>query len=406
MSRKQFLFFPKIVAIVSVVLFYACTTEREVVLSVEGIRLSRAFVTLSPGDTLNLTATYPSTRNSGQFYIWASSNPDVATVANNGIVTAISLGTAIITAITDDGNYSANCTVTVSESIPMTVIMELSDVKNIVFSADGFGPLVVDWGDGTATETLLTYGTLTYLSHRYFEKSSYSVTVSGENITVLNCNDIPIRRLKISDNNTLTQLNCSGNRLTSLDVSGCSALTTLWCGDNHLTTLQVNGCSNLTTLWCANNQLRNLNVSGCKNLESLHCSNNILMDLNIEGCSSLVGIYCSNNYLRTLQVSDFPHLEGLYCSNNQLTSLVVKGAVSLKGLNCNNNRLTTLDLGRTAVRSLNCESNSLQAFALNALFATLPRSNGSIYFGDNPGTYLCSTTILREKGWDLYTERE
>ena len=48
-----------------------------------------------------------------QVVTWASSNPWVATVSNNGLVTAVSEGTAIITVTTEDGKKVAKCTVTV-----------------------------------------------------------------------------------------------------------------------------------------------------------------------------------------------------------------------------------------------------------------------------------------------------
>ena len=46
---------------------------------------------------------------------WTSSNSSIATV-NNGVITAVSSGTAIITATTVDGSKTANCTVTVSNN--------------------------------------------------------------------------------------------------------------------------------------------------------------------------------------------------------------------------------------------------------------------------------------------------
>lgn len=45
---------------------------------------------------------------------WTSDNPSVATVDQDGYVTAINVGTATITAITTDGsNISASCVITV-----------------------------------------------------------------------------------------------------------------------------------------------------------------------------------------------------------------------------------------------------------------------------------------------------
>lgn len=46
---------------------------------------------------------------------WTSSNDSVATVDDNGTVKAISLGRAIVTAVTEDGNFKEQCVVTVKE---------------------------------------------------------------------------------------------------------------------------------------------------------------------------------------------------------------------------------------------------------------------------------------------------
>ena len=53
---------------------------------------------------------------------WTSSNPDVATV-DNGVVTPIGLGSTLITATTDDGEFSQQCNVVISdgdEDLPPT----------------------------------------------------------------------------------------------------------------------------------------------------------------------------------------------------------------------------------------------------------------------------------------------
>ena len=59
-------------------------------------------------DTLKATVNPSSAASS---ITWSSSNTSIATVSNNGIVTAKSAGTAVITATI--GNSSAQCTVTV-----------------------------------------------------------------------------------------------------------------------------------------------------------------------------------------------------------------------------------------------------------------------------------------------------
>lgn len=49
---------------------------------------------------------------------FSSSDESIATVDENGIVTGITQGQAIITVTTEEGGYQANCTVTVTEDVP------------------------------------------------------------------------------------------------------------------------------------------------------------------------------------------------------------------------------------------------------------------------------------------------
>ena len=91
---------------------------------VSGITLSSSTINLTPEQTSQLTANILPVNASNKTLSWASSNPSVATVTN-GIVTAITLGSATITASSADGsNLSATATVTVSSTptIPVSGI--------------------------------------------------------------------------------------------------------------------------------------------------------------------------------------------------------------------------------------------------------------------------------------------
>ena len=58
---------------------------------------------------------------------WKSSNTDVVTIDNNGVITAKGYGDAVITVTTVDGNYSDNCDVNVSEFITYTITYKDGD---------------------------------------------------------------------------------------------------------------------------------------------------------------------------------------------------------------------------------------------------------------------------------------
>ena len=91
--------------------------------------------TLTEGESLTLTATVAPEDATDKTVTWSSSDKGVATVDNNGKVTAVAAGTAIITA--KAGDKEATCVVTVE--YPAGI--EKSGIRNhkseIVFDLQG-----------------------------------------------------------------------------------------------------------------------------------------------------------------------------------------------------------------------------------------------------------------------------
>ena len=81
---------------------------------VTSITLNKSSTSLYTGDSETLVATVSPSNASNKTVSWSSSKTSVATVDQNGKVTAVKAGTATITVRTTDGsNLSASCTVTV-----------------------------------------------------------------------------------------------------------------------------------------------------------------------------------------------------------------------------------------------------------------------------------------------------
>jgi uncharacterized protein YjdB/uncharacterized protein YuzE len=80
---------------------------------VTGIRLDKETLDLKVKNSTTLKATVTPTDASNKKVVWTSSNSKIATVDSNGIVTAISNGTAVITASTLDNDVKASATVNV-----------------------------------------------------------------------------------------------------------------------------------------------------------------------------------------------------------------------------------------------------------------------------------------------------
>ncbi len=91
------------------------------------IELDRLAVVMTTEDSLQLRTTLQPIEAIYNDVAWSSSNPAVATVDDSGLVTAHSVGTATITAMTTDGsNLSASCVVTV-KSLSATECLSMPD---------------------------------------------------------------------------------------------------------------------------------------------------------------------------------------------------------------------------------------------------------------------------------------
>ena len=106
--------------------------EMDAVLVAE-LRLNLTEVTLAPTNTVQLTAQILPTNATDKTVIWSSSNPEIATVNSDGLVSAISDGTATIIVKSSDGNSEATCIVTVDS--------EYNGVESIV--SDSWSPIEV-----------------------------------------------------------------------------------------------------------------------------------------------------------------------------------------------------------------------------------------------------------------------
>ena len=83
---------------------------------VTGVTLDKTTLELFTGGTGTLTATVEPDDATNKNVTWQSDSADVATV-QNGTVTAVGAGEATITVTTADGNYTATCTVKVTDPV-------------------------------------------------------------------------------------------------------------------------------------------------------------------------------------------------------------------------------------------------------------------------------------------------
>ena len=92
---------------------FTLTIDQQGTIHVTSVSLDKANLELTEGETAQLTATVLPDNATDKSVTWESNAPGVATVDTSGKVTAVSVGTATITATVD--GKSATCTVTVEK---------------------------------------------------------------------------------------------------------------------------------------------------------------------------------------------------------------------------------------------------------------------------------------------------
>jgi|GEM_PF-3405831 len=109
------------------------TTPVETV-SVTGVNVSPTSGAVDKGATTSLTASTVPANATNQFMTWTSSQPEIATVDANGLVTGVNLGTTTITIKTTDGNFEATAQITVNPAALIDVTgISVSPTSRTIF---------------------------------------------------------------------------------------------------------------------------------------------------------------------------------------------------------------------------------------------------------------------------------
>ncbi len=89
----------------------SCTVYVKV--PVESMKMSKKSIELGVGETFTLETKVSPKKATIQTVKWYSENEDIATVDENGVVTAVAKGIVIVYALSDDGYFRSTCEVTV-----------------------------------------------------------------------------------------------------------------------------------------------------------------------------------------------------------------------------------------------------------------------------------------------------
>ena len=201
------------------------------VVPVTGVSLDESSITLDVGGNQTLTATVTPEDATNKKVRWSSDNEAVATVSEDGVVTAVAGGTAVITATTHDGLFTATCTVTVNapDAAPSITTDTLPDGKvgeaysqtltatgtaPITWSIDGGLPagLSLNKDTGEISGTPTTAGTSTF-------------TVKATNSAGSNTKELSITITKAAPTEHTVTVTNDGNGTASASSTSATAGT-------------------------------------------------------------------------------------------------------------------------------------------------------------------------------------
>ncbi len=155
---------------------YATASVAPTVIAVTSVSLDKNTLSIKKGESAILTATVKPSNATNQSVKWSTSNSNVT--VSNGEVTGKAVGTSVVTVTTDDGGYTAQCTVNVAEN---TVDPSESHTKLESLSVDGNcyfdTEILPDQNTNTEAKLYIKSGT-TYICGARDDKYKYGYTVT------------------------------------------------------------------------------------------------------------------------------------------------------------------------------------------------------------------------------------
>lgn len=257
-----------------------CKKEKAEEVAIISITIEPASFVINAGETKQLSVTaLPENATKKEkilsTLVWHSDNEEVASVDENGVVTAKKYGTTTISASIPDGFVTGSCDVTVNQDITehfdeilaaaleyqnlikdsdKIMYEEVTKIKN--FSIPDHYAKQIESCKGLEFLVNLEY---LYLSGcKNLKTLDVSKLTKIESLIVKNC---PITDITFGNHNNLKYIQLEDNKLKKFDASIFPNLTYLYLSDNELTEINLKGCSKLKALQLNDNKLKSIDIT-------------------------------------------------------------------------------------------------------------------------------------------------
>ena len=215
-------------------------------IDVTGVVLNQSSLSIVKGTSETLTATISPAEATNKNVTWSSSVESVATV-EDGVVSAISVGSTVITVTTQDGGFTASCNVTVTASTAgsnnyqkQTALSSITTGQYVICSnVNGtYYPL---GAFPSSASTISQNTSITVANNAISETNAanYAVTltVSGTTVTIKNSNNKYLK-LNATNKTALIASDASDNWTVALDTEGRGTFTLINAATSELSTVR------------------------------------------------------------------------------------------------------------------------------------------------------------------------
>lgn len=206
---------------------YTTASVTPTVIAVTSVSLGKNTLSIKKGESAILTATVKPSNATNQSVKWSTSNSNVT--VSNGEITGKAVGTSVVTVTTDDGGYTAQCTVNVAEntvdpSESHTELESLSVDGNCYFDTE----ILPDQNTNTEAKLYVKSGT-TYICGARDDKYKYGYSVTDNFYAVRGSVSSAVKNTAFwEDAWTIKQNGATatfGNNSVTLDNAGNFTLT-------------------------------------------------------------------------------------------------------------------------------------------------------------------------------------
>lgn len=275
---------------------------------VTGVTLNKGTLALKVGENQTLTATVQPAGAGHKDITWSSDKPSIAKV-ENGKVTAVSAGTAVITVTTLDGSFKATCTVTVTVPDRPVVKVDISKVTIGKIAAQNYT------GNKITPALKLTYNGKTLV-----KGTDYTVTYSSN--TNLGNAQATIKGIG----------NYQGTKTASFAITVIKNKTyTVGSLKYKVTNAQTNGKGTVTVAGVKSKTLKTVDIKDTVKIGGKNFKITAIGDSTLKDCKKLTKVTIGKN-VKTIGKKTFNNCSKLKTITIKSTVLNKVGSQALKGI--------------------------------------------------------------------------